>query len=72
MKIFLLLYFNYFLGIMYYGNGRVYEGEWENDLKHGRGYELFPNNSSYEGQYVNGKPEGVGTYNYANGEIYDG
>jgi hypothetical protein len=34
---------------MIYSNGRVFEGEWENDLKHGRGYEFFPNGSYYEG-----------------------
>jgi MORN repeat len=28
-------------GIMVYQNERTYEGSWENDLKHGRGYEFF-------------------------------
>jgi len=41
---------------MVYSNGRVYEGQWNNDLKHGKGYELFANNSYYVGQYINGKP----------------
>lgn len=39
-------------GIMVYQNGRVFEGCWENDLKHGRGYEHFQNGSHYEGTYV--------------------
>ncbi|KAL4441157.1 hypothetical protein ABPG74_002107 [Tetrahymena malaccensis] len=59
-------------GLMIYNNGRLYEGLWENDLKHGKGFEKFPNCSVYEGQYVNGKPEGIGTYTYFNGEVYDG
>ena len=34
-------------GVMVYHNGRVYEGAWENDFKHGKGYERFINNSKY-------------------------
>jgi hypothetical protein len=52
---------------MAYHNGRVYEGSWENDFKHGKGYERFSNNSKYEGAFMNGKPEGLGTYFWANG-----
>ena len=55
---------------MLYPNGRVYEGEWQNDCKFGKGYELFPNGNEYEGYYVNGKSEGVGTYTWANKEVY--
>lgn len=55
---------------MIYNNGRVYEGIWENDFKHGKGYERFSNSSKYEGNFMNGKPEGVGIYIWANGESY--
>jgi len=27
------------IGIMVYNNGRVYEGYWSNDKRHGEGYE---------------------------------
>lgn len=28
---------------MLYDTGRLYEGEWQNNLKFGKGYELYPN-----------------------------
>lgn len=40
---------------MLYLTGRLYEGDWENDLKFGKGFELYPNGNRYEGLYVNGK-----------------
>lgn len=43
---------------MVYRNSRLYEGDWENDLKHGKGFEIFQNASFYTGFYANGKPEG--------------
>lgn len=57
---------------MLYDNGRLYEGEWQNDKKFGRGFELNPNGNRYEGYFINGKCEGYGTYIWYNGEIYDG
>ena len=36
---------------MKYQNGRVYEGEWENDTRHGRGFELYPNGNIYLGEF---------------------
>lgn len=64
---------------MLYENKRVYEGkfilnagEWENDHRHGFGFEKFANGCIYEGDFVNGKPEGVGKYRWPNGEFYEG
>ena len=34
---------------MIYANGRRYEGDWMNDLRHGRGYERHPNNNIFIG-----------------------
>jgi len=28
-------------GVIIYNNGRVYEGDWSDDKRHGRGYERF-------------------------------
>ena len=28
-------------GVMLYKNGRIYEGEWENDFRSGNGYEVY-------------------------------
>ena len=60
------------IGVMMYFSGRLFEGDWQNDTKFGRGFELYPNGNAYEGYFVNGKPEGFGTYIWYNGEIYDG
>ena len=43
------------LGVLIYDNGRVYEGEWQNDKRNGRGFEQFSNKSKYIGQYLNNK-----------------
>jgi hypothetical protein len=33
------------------GKNKVYEGEWKNDQREGRGYEKFKNGSTYIGEY---------------------
>ncbi len=40
---------------MCYYNGRLYQGQWENDQKHGRGVQIFPNGGKYEGMFAQGK-----------------
>ena len=52
---------------MIYDNGRVYEGEWKNDIKEGKGYEKYSSGNIYLGQHVMGKPEGMGKYFWING-----
>ncbi len=47
-EVFLLIKF-YLKGIMIYSTLRIYEGDWENDIKHGKGLEICPNGSRYEG-----------------------
>jgi len=59
-------------GIMLYGPKRLYEGDWENDAKHGKGYEILPTGSHYEGEFLNGKPDGHGIFKWKNGEMYEG
>ena len=34
---------------MIFENNHIYEGDWENDFKHGHGYEKFPNSSYFIG-----------------------
>jgi len=36
------------LGIMSYHNGCVYEGQWANDMRNGKGYEKFLGNANHE------------------------
>jgi hypothetical protein len=38
-------------GIMKYKSGRVYEGDWSNDVRHGHGYERYQNGNVYTGQF---------------------
>jgi len=57
---------------MIYGLKKLYEGDWENDMKHGKGYEILTNGSRYEGGYLNGKAEGFGIFTWPNGEVYEG
>lgn len=57
---------------MFYFSGRKYEGEWNNDLRHGRGYEIHSNNNTYLGEFVDGKAHGHGIYKWSIYEEYDG
>lgn len=59
-------------GVIVYDTGRVYEGQWKNDLREGSGYELFTNGNVYQGQYSQGKAHGKGIYQWRNGEVFDG
>ena len=38
-------------GVMKYKCGRAYEGDWKNDVRHGRGYEKYENMNVYIGQF---------------------
>ena len=60
------------LGVILHNNGRSYEGQFENDRKHGLGFERFADCAIYDGMYINGKPEGMGKFLWANGESFEG
>ena len=42
--------------------GDVYNGEWQNDLKHGQGIYRWKSGQIYEGGYQNGKMHGQGKF----------
>ena len=42
--------------------GAKYEGEYENDLKNGRGKYTYPNGDVYDGEWKDGKRHGKGMY----------
>lgn len=47
---------------MKYKNGRVYEGTWYDDIRHGLGYEKYSNGNTYKGNFELGKAHGQGKY----------
>lgn len=53
---------------MEYKNGRVYEGEWLNDLRNGQGSEKYTNGDTYVGQFQDGKAHGKGIYTWMDGD----
>ncbi len=59
-------------GLLYYNNGRKYEGDFDNNTPHGFATETYPNQDKYIGQFAHGYKNGKGDYYYSNGEIYEG
>lgn len=49
-----------------------YEGEFQNDKKHGRGKTVNVNGGVYDGEYSDGKRNGKGTLTLATGEVFSG
>ena len=45
-------------------------GEFIDNLKNGKGKDVFGNGDSYEGDYMNGKPHGKGIYIWKNKASY--
>ncbi|XP_054289764.1 MORN repeat-containing protein 3-like [Macrosteles quadrilineatus] len=41
-------------------SGEKYKGEWKNNLKHGKGSQLWKNKHMYEGDWLNGQRHGYG------------
>ena len=59
-------------GVILYDNISAYEGEWDCNLKHGKGVEVTAGGAMYEGEYKNGKPDGEGIFIWPHGETYEG
>ena len=53
-------------------DGYRYEGEWRDNLKHGRGKCVFPNGDEYEGEFELDKAAGQGVFTRPNGNRYEG
>jgi|JI6StandDraft_1071083.scaffolds.fasta_scaffold01926_3 hypothetical protein len=54
-------------GLLISGPRIFYEGNFQNNVKHGYGYEALLK-GVYVGHYINGKPEGKGSYYSGTGE----
>ncbi|KNC48583.1 testis-specific A2 protein [Thecamonas trahens ATCC 50062] len=50
----------------------VYEGEYYEGERHGRGQYTYANGARYEGEYVKGRKHGEGTFFYPDGAVYVG
>ena len=50
----------------------VYEGQWADGERHGRGVFTFKGGRVYDGEWARGKKDGLGTYRWTNGETYTG
>ena len=57
---------------MFAESGKYYTGDFNNNLMHGKGTMVFPDNSRYEGDWKEGKMAGQGTKIYSNGDRYVG
>ena len=55
-------------------NGEIYEGEWKNDKKNGKGRTFYAKDKKlkYEGDFVDNKFEGNGKFIWENGNYYIG
>ena len=43
---------------MLYVSGRVYEGPWRGDKRHGIAYEKYKNGDIFKGEFKKGRPHG--------------
>jgi len=58
---------------MYFANGDIYEGEWLEDKRHGKGMLRLANNNRYEGEWKLDKKNGNGKFFFLNkGQMLDG
>lgn len=60
------------LGVLSHVDGRVYKGEFIDDMKHGMGITCFPGGNKHIGEYADGFMSGRGTFLFANGQKYVG
>lgn len=52
--------------------GQAYHGSFKDNLMHGHGQMMMPDNSKFRGEWKEGKMSGQGTKIYANGDRYIG
>lgn len=61
-----------------HGTGRhidgpeTYEGEWVDDMMHGKGSFHFASGAMYQGEWFENKFHGYGLYRWADGAVYTG
>lgn len=53
-------------------NGATYTGQMKNNLREGRGTQIWLDNSKYEGEWKNDRACGKGKLIHADGDVYEG
>lgn len=61
-----------FLAPHEFENGAIYEGQWKEGSRHGRGVQSWPDGSYYEGYWRNNQANGKGRLVHADGDTYMG
>ena len=57
---------------MTYEDGRMYKGQYEQEIQQGYGIHTWPDGRKYEGYWVNGRQHGEGSFTNVKGEINRG
>ena len=57
---------------MRYNNGDIYEGDWKNNWRNGKGKMTYEDGEIYEGAWKDDLMDGKGKMTYKNGDIYEG
>jgi hypothetical protein len=60
------------IGVVKFGDGTTYQGEWVLDHPKGYGVELYPDGGVFKGRFWNDARHGLGAYYFANGQRYFG
>ena len=60
------------LGPLQLENGSVYEGQWQNGLRHGQGRQIWQNGALYEGFWLNDSASLYGRLIHSDGDVYQG
>lgn len=60
------------VGYFVWPDGRIYEGEWNANTKHGKGTYYFANGQIYKGDFKNDECHGSGILFYPDGKRYEG
>ena len=61
-----------FIEELAFENGAVYKGYLYNEMRHGPGVQVWPDNAKYEGEWRENKANGRGKFWHADGDIYEG
>ncbi len=62
-------------GVMFYRDGKVYDGAWLMNARSGYGEQTWPDGSkytTYKGAWANDLPNGKGTMVFTSGQVYSG